>query len=263
MLLPFSLKAQEKVAYRITYDCDALYDKTLKTYRWNLDIGNSTAVFYNPNNRKHDEAYQALQNTDDIPAMINSIKQLGSKYPNRSSMEILIGAPEKDAYTYINEVGFDLLMYHEKLPDIDWKLSDSTKSICGYVCNQAKAEVYGREWTVWYSTEIPMSYGPYVLGGLPGLILEAVDDDNIFHFVTVGIETSQDESIIYLSGADDAVRCSRKKYLNLRKSSAEQTYTDAVANLVGGTGKVISITDASGKDISNQKQSEKNYLDID
>ena len=138
MWLPLLLlNAQEKAAYRITYDCNALYDKTPQTYRWNLDIGSSTAVFYNPNYRKHEEAFQSMQKTDDIATLMNSIRQLGSKYPNRSNLEILIGAPEKETYTYINKLGLDdLFMYEEHLPDIHWELTDSTKTVCSYQCHR-------------------------------------------------------------------------------------------------------------------------------
>lgn len=262
MLLPLFSNAQEKAAYRIIYDCDALYDKIAKTYRWNLDIGNSTAVFYNPNYRKHDEEFQSMLDTDDIAATMNTIQQLGSKYPNRSSLEILVGAPENGKYTYINKVGIDLLMYEESLPAIDWKLADSTKTVCGYRCHQAVASVYGRIWEVWYSTELPMPYGPYILGGLPGLILEAYDTEGIFHFTSVGIEAIRDGSTTDLNGIKDAVKCTRKKYLALRKSNAEQTYSEAAANLLAGSGKIVKITDASGKDIADKKPSEKNYLDL-
>lgn len=261
-LLPLFLNAQEKAAYRITYDCNALYDKTPKTYRWNLDIGNSTAVFYNPNYRKYSEAYQSRQKTDDIAAILNSIKQLGSKYPNRIDLEILIGAPEKEAYTYINKVGLDLFMYEEHLPDMHWELTDSTKTVCGYQCHQAIASVYGRTWNVWYSTELPMPYGPYILGGLPGLILEASDTDGIFHFTCVGMETVHDNAMVVLTEKKEANKCTRKKYLDLRKSIATQTYSEVAANALAGTGRIVKITDASGKDITNQKQSPKNYLDI-
>lgn len=261
MLLPLLLNAQEKAAYRITYDCDALYNKTRNVYRWNLDIGSTTAVFYSPNYRGHSEAVKSLQRTDDIAAAMDVIKQFGSRYPNRNSLEILIGAPEQGKYTYINKVGVDQFMYEESLPDMNWELTDSVKTVCGYKCHQAQAEVYGRTWTVWYATEIPIPYGPYVLGGLPGLILEAVDADGIFHFISVGIEAVHDGSEVDLYGKADAVKCTRKKYLSLRKSNAGQTYSEAVENLLG-KGSVPRIVDASGKDISNQVQSEKNYLDL-
>ena len=44
--------AQEQAKYRVTYDCDAqIVTGKTNTYRWTLDIGETTAVFYNNNYR--------------------------------------------------------------------------------------------------------------------------------------------------------------------------------------------------------------------
>lgn len=53
---------------------------------------------------------------------------------------------------------------------------------------QAVGSVYGRTWTVWYSIELPLNYGPYILNGLPGLIMAARDSDGLFDFKAVGVE---------------------------------------------------------------------------
>ena len=74
------------------------------------------------------------------------------------------------------------MWYEEKLPQMSWETTGRDTTVCGYACLQAKAMVYGRDWTVWFAPEIPVSYGPYILGGLPGLILDAVDADGLFHF---------------------------------------------------------------------------------
>lgn len=256
------LNAQEQAAYRITYDCDALYNKVRQTYRWNLDIGSRTAVFYNPNHRLHSKSTEPFQNSNDIVTVMNEIRQLAAKYPNRSSLEVLIGKPEAGKYTYINKAGIDLLTYEAPLPAMEWTLTDSVKSVCGYRCHQARAEVYGRSWIVWYATELPLAYGPYILGGLPGLILEASDSEGIFWFVAVGIETAPEQTAVELFAEAEATRCTRSKYLSLRQANEEQTYSETVKNLLGGSGATVTrIVDASGKEISNQKQPKKNYLD--
>lgn len=263
-LLSLTLRAQERAVYRITYECNALYKKVRQTYRWNLDIGNSTAAFYNPNYRNHYKASKSLQASGNIAATLNGIKQLSARHPNRNSLEVMIGVPEQGKYTYVNKAGLDhLLLYEETIPDMKWKLADSIKTVNGYRCHQAEAEVYGRRWTVWYATELPISYGPYILGGLPGLILEAVDSESLFHFTAIGIENITDDSKIELLGAKDAIKCNRKKYLALRKRSSEQTYMEAAQNILGGSGSsIVRITDAGGNEISNQKVKLKNYLDI-
>ena len=165
----------------------------------------------------------------------------------------------------MNMIGADDLKYEEPLPQWDWTLTDSVKTVCGYTCHQAKAGLYGRTWTVWYCPELPLSYGPYVLGGLPGLILEAVDADGFFHFTAVGIEQATENVKVELGPSqNEPVKCTRKKYLALRKLRAEQTYSEQVKDLVAGSGaKVVKITDASGNEITDQKAPRKNYLDLE
>ena len=267
LLLPLWLGAQEKAVYRITYDCDALRDnKARKTYRWNLDIGEATAVFYNPAARQYlQESDELRHSTEDIMAGIAGLQQLWAKYPNTSYLQVLTGKPKPGQYTYMNMIGADDLKYEEPLPQWDWTLTDSVKTVCGYTCHQAKAGLYGRTWTVWYCPELPLSYGPYVLGGLPGLILEAVDADGFFHFTAVGIGQAPENVKVELGPSEnEPVKCTRKKYLALRRLRAEQTYSEQVKDLVAGSGaKVVKITDASGNEITDQKAPRKNYLDLE
>ena len=158
LLLPLWLGAQEKAVYRITYDCDALRDnKARKTYRWYLDIGERTAVFYNAASRQYLIESEALQHSKDVMAGIAGLQQLWAKYPNRNSLQVLTGKPKVGRYTYMNRIGADDLKYEELLPRLDWTLTDSIKTICGYTCHQAKAGLYGRTWTVWYCPELPLS----------------------------------------------------------------------------------------------------------
>lgn len=267
LLLPLWLGAQEQAAYRITYDCDALRDnKVRKTYRWNLDIGEATAVFYNSDNRQYLRESEELQHsTKDVMAGIAGLQQLWGKYPNRSSLQVWVGKPKPGKYTYMNMIGADNLQYEEPVPQLEWTLTDSVKTVCGYTCHQASAGLYGRTWTVWYAPELPLSYGPYVLGGLPGLILEAVDADGLFHFTAVGIEQAPEHTTVEPGPSQKKpVKCTRKKYLSLRKLRAEQTYSEQMKDLLAGSGaKVAKITDVNGNEITDQKPSRKNYLDLE
>lgn len=76
--------------------------------------------------------------------------------------------------------------YVQQMPEIKWTLRADEKQVCGYRCFRAVGTYGGREWSVWYTTEIPYAYGPWKLNGLPGMILHATDH-NYFSFECVEI----------------------------------------------------------------------------
>lgn len=61
--------------------------------------------------------------------------------------------------------------------DFGWKIDNSAKkSILGYSCTKATCSYAGRNYEAWFTTEIPISDGPYKFSGLPGLIVKIADD---------------------------------------------------------------------------------------
>ena len=68
-----------------------------------------------------------------------------------------------------------------------WTFGDGQKEVCGYPCQEAKTSYGGREWTVWFAPSIPSNVGPWKLGGLPGLIMEAQDAEGIHHFTATAL----------------------------------------------------------------------------
>lgn len=76
---------------------------------------------------------------------------LAQKYPNKNSLQILLGSPQSGEYTYLNTILSSDLKYVESMPQIAWRLSDSAKNISGYECRQAQGALYGRTWIVWYT----------------------------------------------------------------------------------------------------------------
>ena len=66
--------------------------------------------------------------------------------------------------------------YEEPLPQFEWEFMEAVDTVASYVCSKAKTLFRGREWTVWFTMEIPISAGPWKFSGLPGLILKAQDD---------------------------------------------------------------------------------------
>lgn len=84
------------------------------------------------------------------------------------------------------DIGF--MYVKEEIPTINWKISKEIKNIGKFTCTKATGEFRGREYTAWFTTQIPVSFGPWKLQGLPGLILEAYDTNKEVYFYFKSIE---------------------------------------------------------------------------
>lgn len=73
------------------------------------------------------------------------------------------------------------LTLKKPLNSFNWKLTNETKQINGYICYKATGIKYGSDKehnttetpiTLWYTPQINFNYGPFESCGLPGLVLE-------------------------------------------------------------------------------------------
>lgn len=78
------------------------------------------------------------------------------------------------------DLGFNYIK--ENTPKIKWEITNETKTIGKYKCVKATASFRGRIYTAWFTTAIPLPFGPWKLQGLPGLILEAYDTKKEVYF---------------------------------------------------------------------------------
>jgi GLPGLI family protein len=93
---------------------------------------------------------------------------------------------EGNQLTYYNTIFRDEYQYEETL-DFEWKLYNEVKEINGYSCKMAKVNYGNRNWVAWYTAEVPLPYGPYKFGGLPGLIVKLYDSTYSYEFELLGI----------------------------------------------------------------------------
>ncbi len=87
--------------------------------------------------------------------------------------------------------------YTEPIPQMTWQfLNIPPRTVCGYQCMAAGTTFRGRQYTVWFTPDIPISAGPWKFSGLPGLILAVDESSGIFSWEAVGI--SSDTGNIHL-----------------------------------------------------------------
>ena len=70
------------------------------------------------------------------------------------------------------------------------------KKIGLFNCQKATATYRGREYTAWFTAQIPVSHGPWKLRGLPGLILEVTEETGKYGFKAISLDLNPDPNLI-------------------------------------------------------------------
>jgi GLPGLI family protein len=122
-------------------------------------------------------------------------------------------------------------LINEDLTPIDWKLGTETKKIEGFECQKANATFRGREYEVWFTSDVLVVAGPWKLWGVPGLILEAYDKTQEigFYFKSIAINKSVKEFLKEPTQGKSVTRNEFKaKKIEAREKAEQmlQTYAD-------------------------------------
>ena len=113
--------------------------------------------------------------------------------------------------SHIPEVKNQLFRYDEKTPKMNWELTGDMEEISGYACQKAVTRYAGREWTVWFTPEVPVDCGLWKFNGLPGLIMKAQDSKEEYVFSLIGIEQRQEDIVRYPKREKSTTRAQFRK----------------------------------------------------
>lgn len=232
--------AQIRVQYETTFCIDtAKPDKPLQETMI-LEIGPGVSKFYSYSKYLCDSVYNA-----DIAhkASQETINQHLSQYATTRLTEIVSkGFPAGCVTTQNAVAGLSRIRYEEKQERPQWKLTADTDTLLGYPCRRAECDFKGRHWIAWFTEEIPVSEGPWKLGGLPGLILKAYDSENHYCFSAAGIEQCHTRQPITLR-LKNYEQVNRKQYRKIH----DRYYDDPVGFVNGSQpGVSMTVTDANG-----------------
>ena len=222
---PMIDRAHMKCLYRYIYLNDTLTGKT-KDDLLILQIGKSISKCFSHYSNQVD-SLSALPNGDMIIGKMiddamNSGEFMRGNYPHKRLKTYIYKNYPEGRMTVTDGLILQDYRYVDSLHAQTWTMGDSTREVLGYTCQQATADFRGRRWTAWFATDIPVSDGPWKLGGLPGLILEAYDEGQQHVFTAVGLERVKDEPIIFNRSFGDNQKfeqTNRLEFLRSKKKS--------------------------------------------
>ncbi len=148
------------------------------------------------------DSLMALPDSDKtLWKMINKAMKNGDfmkgNYPHKRMKTYVYKNYPQGKMTVTDGLSLQDYMYEDELHAQEWQMTDSTKTILDYTCQQAVCDFRGRYWTAWFAPDIPVNDGPWKFGGLPGLIMEVYDQGHQYHFTIVGLQQVDHEPIIF------------------------------------------------------------------
>jgi len=166
------------------------------------------------------EAILLFKGTEAVFKLVNKIDNDATKGANLT--KILGGNNDIYYYNYLNN---ELIKYTESLgePFIveikkpDWKITQKTKVIGGYVCHMAvdkNSKNKKSQDIAWFTNQLPVDFGPKGYVGLPGLILEI--ETSSFIISTNKIQLNQK---IKIKKPNKGRRVSSDEYYKILKKS--------------------------------------------
>ena len=133
-----------------------------------------------------------------------------------------------------------VIAYQYPIPKINWKVVNLHKKIGTFDCQQAVANFRGRKYIVWFTVQIPLPYGPWKFHGLPGLILEASDDEKKVQYAFKSVEIPLKDAIILDSKPKLGYRVNYKEYYGFLQKSEEE-YVRSIISKASARGVVLSM----------------------
>ncbi len=231
-LLVNSLIAQEKIQTGIAtyYNIVNNPNGISFTSTWKLYFDSNTSMYIK--SKETNPIHKPKEEIRGATTIRTEIKILKSKKPSFYFSDL-----NKKELVFRETVSQELYTIKDSIETIPWKLHDEFKKVGIYQCQKATAPFRGREYTVWFTTEVPISYGPWKLRGLPGLIVEATDKTNKYKYEIAKIELGVKPLVVKekLVIPDDVKKIqSMSVYIDAIKNEYENTMARARTSLPKG-----------------------------
>jgi len=127
--------------------------------------------------------------------MYLDVSKKGSKFYNPDKVQYVVEKSYPDYKIYFfNRLDMD----EYKISDnrkLDWKILSDKEKIGEFNAQKATVKFAGRQWTAWFTTDIPFQDGPYKFSGLPGLIVKIEDKTNSHSFILKEVKNLKPDEV--------------------------------------------------------------------
>ncbi len=222
-----------------------------------LEFSSNHSVYYSPTRRYYDSLmYEGIRRSIKSGAPFQ-VPVSGQQMRAYTSTVVVHHYPNNKKLTFFTaDLWGAFWLYEEEYPLFDWQYRQESKKIGNYTCQKAVATFRGRQWEVWYTTDIPTPFGPWKFYGLPGLVVYAEDSLRHFRFELIGFERlpAGYEMVTHYDPSEprNFVKISRERYLKERELFVQDPFGYQVRAMSGNPNASVEIKGADKKEIGKK-----------
>lgn len=204
-----------KCIYSLSYQSDSTNAADVRKENMLLAIGNNCSRFISENHIKLDSIIYDMDKRGVPPVM--ALADI-SKFPKTNfKYQVFKNYPE-GKLTFFDRIIKTEYKYEEVLNSLNWEIFSDTTSFAGMKCQKASTNYAGRNYIAWFTNEIPVSDGPYIFHGLPGLIVKIGDTKSHYVYELKSISKVNNEEDIYFP-TDKTIDISRDGLLKANEKA--------------------------------------------
>lgn len=153
-----------------------------------------------------------------------------------------------------------VLCYNSSVKPYEWQFSDSdTLTIAGHLCYKANTFFAGRHYRAWYTTNVPVPYGPYKFYGLPGMIMKIEEEGGLFVWELNKVEFVKEPIYTYKYENEQECTESKAKQIIRKMMTSPMSFLQSV-----GTKMMVRRSDGSfGPPSHNSEQQAYEPLELE
>jgi len=202
-----------KITYLMKYQVDSTNSERIQSEEMVLYIGDKLSRFSSAGKAIGDSLMNSIDRKNKSQANYAKIR---SQIPPTSFDYYIYKRIPEEKLSFTRKIVKDNFKYIEDLDKIKWNIEADTKKINGYKVQKATTDYAGRNYTAWFTSEIPISDGPYKFNGLPGLILKISDTKNHYSFELLKLQKL--ENFIQFSfNEKDYISLSKEEFEKIKK----------------------------------------------
>ncbi|MDY0930275.1 GLPGLI family protein [Chryseobacterium sp. CFBP8996] len=188
LIIGFSSFAQNRFFYDYKFIPDSTDKANVLKEIMLLDIDKSGSKYYGQEKFIADSTSQADLERQ-LKLSPNNISISRNDKPGMITYKVTKQYPDFKTHLFTRISNDSYKIEEDKKPE--WEILPEKQKIGEYNAQKATTKYGGREWTAWFSTDLPFQDGPYKFYGLPGLIVKIEDKTGSHSLTLVGNKTIQ------------------------------------------------------------------------